>query len=195
MKNVFDIFEVNEDPNKVKEGCVLVSEPLGRDLFFKKSVIIIVEHNSIGSVGFVINKPYHISVKELIPDFMVSNVNVSLGGPVEPDTLHFLHGYGDQIENSKQIAPGLYWGGDFEQLQMKVNAGLIDPSKVRFFIGYSGWTSGQLADEIEQSHWIVSSMSNSDILNAPRNLWENCVQAMGERFKPWLNTPDMPAMN
>ena len=189
------IFALHEDPDKVKEGMILISEPLGRDLFFKQSVILIVEHNSVGTVGFVLNKPFHLPLKELIDDFPNGGNFVSLGGPVEPDTIHFLHTDGDIIGNAKEVTPGIFWGGDFEQLQLNVHSGAVDTQKVRFFLGYSGWAPGQLAEEIKHSQWIVSSISNPEILNSPVGMWEKCVREMGDRFKAWLNVPEEPSMN
>ncbi|MDD2564448.1 MAG: YqgE/AlgH family protein [Salinivirgaceae bacterium] len=189
------IFELKEDPKKVKEGMILISEPLGRDLFFKKSVVLIVEHNSVGTVGFVLNKPFHFPIKELINDFPNASSFVSLGGPVEPDTLHFLHTEGNIIEDAKEVIPGIFWGGDFEQLQQNVHSGAVDTQKVRFFLGYSGWAPGQLDEEIKNSQWIVSSISNLEILNSPMEMWEKCVFELGDRFKAWLNVPEVPTMN
>ncbi|HQA75969.1 MAG TPA: YqgE/AlgH family protein [Salinivirgaceae bacterium] len=195
MEDFDDIFIVNDDSAKVRKGSILISEPLGRDMFFKKSVILIVEHNRKGSVGFVINKPLFLPMREIFDKFPSIPDNISLGGPVELNSLHFIHTLGDMFGEAKRLKSNLYWGGDFEQMQMLMKAGLVDTTQIKFFVGYSGWEPGQLDDELSRSQWVVSKLSAEKIINSPRDLWNECIESLGQRFKPWLHVPDEPALN
>ncbi len=195
MEYFHDIYAVKEDPKKVREGVILISEPLGRDLFFKKSVILIVEHNAQGTVGFVLNKPFFLPMKDIFNEFPDIPNNISLGGPVEPNTLHFVHTLGDRFGNCKRISPDLYWGGDFETMQLNMKAGLVDNRQIKFFVGYSGWAPGQLDEELARAQWVVTDLSPGKIINSPANLWDDCIESLGQRFKPWLHVPEEPAMN
>ena len=89
----------------------------------------------------------------------------------------------------------LILGGDFEQMQMLMKAGSVDTTQIKFFVGYSGWEPGQLDDELSRSQWVVSKLSADKIINSPRDLWDECIESLGQRFKPWLHVPDEPAMN
>ncbi|HON18964.1 MAG TPA: YqgE/AlgH family protein [Salinivirgaceae bacterium] len=192
MKTFDNIFAIKDDPSKVREGVVLISEPFGDDMYFGRSVVLIVEHSKDGTVGFVLNRTISIQLKNLfgehnklpdIPD------NLSLGGPVEPNTLHFIHTLGPQLGNCKQILPDIYWGGDIEKVLYLKKTGLIDSRQIKFFIGYSGWAPGQLAEEINRSQWLISSISPGKIISSPSNLWEETIREMGEQYRVWLNVP------
>ncbi len=195
MEVFSDIFTVNDDPSKVHEGSILISEPLGRDMFFKKSVVLIVEHNRNGTVGFVLNKPFFLPMKDIFSKLPDIPDNISLGGPVEPNTLHFIHTLGNKFGDSKKLQSNLHWGGDFEQMHMSIKSGLVDLRQIKFFVGYSGWAPGQLNEELKRSQWVISDLSTDKIINSPRNLWDECIESLGQRFKPWLHVPEEPAMN
>jgi putative transcriptional regulator len=76
---------------------------------------------------------------------------------VESDNLYFLHNLPDRIPNSVLIKDGIYWGGDFNELNEQLAIGEIDANKIRFFLGYSGWEFGQLQGEIDADSWVVAS--------------------------------------
>ena len=91
---------------------------------------------------------------------------VGFGGPVNSSNLYYIHTLGDILENSICIQDGLYTGGNFEKLQGLINSGLVDTNQVRFFLGYSGWTAGQLEQELKDSAWIVTSSDSENIINS-----------------------------
>lgn len=195
MYDKHDIFKFIEDPNKIKPGSVLISEPFTRDAYFKKSVILISEHNDEGTIGFILNKPVKVTLKDLIKDFPDINTNVSIGGPVETNSVHFIHSLGKKIADTKNIIDQIYWGGDFKKLIQLANLGLIDENHVKFFIGYAGWKPGQLAEEIKNHYWKVSYLNQDEIIDNDPRLWYSAVEKLGEAFKLWLNVPENPAWN
>ena len=87
----YDFFSIDPGLTKPEKGKVLISEPFLGDNYFKRSVVLITEHNKEGSVGFVINKPVKIKIGEVMNDLPGVDHNFSLGGPVASDTLHFIH--------------------------------------------------------------------------------------------------------
>lgn len=195
MKKFDNIFSIKDDPSKVTEGVVLLSEPFSDDIFFGRSVVLIVEHNNQGTVGFVLNKPFSVPIARIFENIPEIPNNISLGGPVEPNTLHFIHTLGNQLGNCKQVLPDIYWGGDFEKMQYLLKSGLIDERQIKFFIGYSGWAPGQLADEINRSQWIVSKLPPGKIINSPKDLWLETLRSMGDEYKLWYNVPIDPKLN
>lgn len=198
MDKFNDLFLVKDDPTKVKEGSILISEPLGRDVFFKKSVVLIAEHNNKGTIGYVLNRTLNFFTKDTPDIFSLlskHSAKISLGGPVELNTLHFIHTLGNKLGNTVQLQHNLFWGGDFELLIEFLKAGTVSPNQVKFFAGYSGWSAGQLYKELINSQWVVSCLPTEEIINTPHKIWDMCVKSLGERFKPWLHIPEDPEMN
>ena len=130
-----------------KRGQFLVSEPNMQDLNFKRSVLLLTEHNHNESIAFIINQTTKLSVNDLIEDFPKFNAKVHIGGPVEKNTLHFIHSLGDKIDQSVAVSENLYWSGNFETLKTLIRNGEVKESEVKFFSGYSGWSPDQLEDE------------------------------------------------
>ena len=96
-------------------GILLIADPFLKDPNFKRSVIFLCEHQSEGSFGFLLNKTYEYSLKDLVNNADDLEIPVYFGGPVQTDTIHFLHQYPDLIEGGYPVTEGIYWGGDFER--------------------------------------------------------------------------------
>ena len=118
---------------KPKKGRLLISEPSMEDSNFFRSVILLAVHNKNESVGFVLNQPTKIKVHHLIENFPKSSFPIYIGGPVERNSLHYVHTIGTKIEGSQKILDGLYWGGDFEVVRKMVENNEVDSSNIRFF--------------------------------------------------------------
>ena len=121
-----------------EKGRVLITEPFLEDDYFERSIILLCEHNSDGSFGFVLNNYTELKLQDIV-DFPEFETKISTGGPVSEKHLYFIHTIGDEITDSIHIAGSIYMGGDFEQVKEKIKMGLIRPTQIRFFIGYSGW--------------------------------------------------------
>ncbi len=184
---------MQEQPEK---GKILISEPFLNDPNFKRTIILLTEHNEEGSIGFILNKPTQFRVHHLLEDFPEFDAPVYFGGPVQVNSLQFIHKAGNIIEDSTEICDGLYWGGSFEILKLLIEAKQIHPADVRFFIGYSGWTGGQLNDEIKINSWIVTSTSTENIFSdEPDKLWSGILKGMGKKFAILASFPENPSVN
>ena len=97
--------------NKIapEKGRLLISEPFLPDPNFERTVVLLCEHNDEGSFGFVLNKPSILRVKEVLEDVLSIDSIVYVGGPVQQDTLHFIH-RNSAVEKAVEIAPNVYWG-------------------------------------------------------------------------------------
>jgi putative transcriptional regulator len=183
--------------DNIKKGVLLIAEPsvIG-DVSFSRSVILLADHNESGSVGFILNKPLDFTVNDLVPDVEAS-FTVYNGGPVEQDNLYFLHTIPDLISDSIEISDGIYWGGNFEITKNLINSGLIQKDTIRFFLGYSGWTSNQLDEEIESNSWILSQNNfKSAILKTPSTeFWKEKIMELGGEYIIWSNAPENPILN
>ncbi|HHH53126.1 MAG TPA: YqgE/AlgH family protein, partial [Bacteroidetes bacterium] len=111
---------MNIKDTKIKKGDLLVSQPFMVDGNFRRSVVLLVEYNEEGALGFILNRPIDFSVDELMPDFPDFNAQGYFGGPVATNTIHFVHKVGELLENSVEVYDGIYWGGDFEKLKFLI---------------------------------------------------------------------------
>lgn len=190
-------FQIRSNTFNPKPGEVLLSEPTMNDLHFGRSVVLLIDHNDEeGTFGIIMNKPLRIKLNEVVDVFNDFNAPVYLGGPVAENQIFFMHTLGDLIPESCKIMEGLYWGGDAEALNTLIEQGIADNSKVRFFLGYSGWEKGQLVDELERNSWAVSKVSSHLLLNTPTDqLWKAIVSRMGKDYEMWSRFPKNPEDN
>jgi putative transcriptional regulator len=194
VEDLFNIAKLNK--TAPAKGKFLISEPFMEDNFFKRSVVFLCDHNEDGSFGFVLNNILSINMKDVMEGFEECEFEVGFGGPVNSSNLYYIHTLGDMLEGSITIQKGLYTGGDFEKLQSLINSGLVNQNQVRFFLGYSGWTAGQLEQEIKDSAWIVTNSAHENIINAKdKELWKNLLNEMGGKFKAIANFPEDPSLN
>ncbi len=181
---------------KIKAGQLLLAEPFMADPYFNRSVILLCEHNAEGSLGFIINKPLDIQVNDLLQDFPSIDLSVCYGGPVQVDTIHFLHNLGDLLEESVPILPGIYWGGSFEKLKFLVDNQLALSTNIRFFVGYSGWTEGQLQEEMKFGSWLhAEADSNYIFKDEPGQLWQRILDHKGDIYSVLARIPESNLLN
>ncbi len=181
---------------KAEKGRLLISEPYLPDPNFERTIILLCENNDEGSFGFVLNKPSLANVSEVMDDIKEYNRPAMVGGPVQQDTLHYIHRC-PSLEDSVEIATGIFWGGNFEKLLFLLDTKQMAHKDIKFFLGYSGWTSGQLAEELEQDSWIVSDLVSEDLVfdTEPEAMWKKTLTIMGGRFSVYSNYPKDPRLN
>jgi putative transcriptional regulator len=186
-----------EKEKEITAGKLLLSEPFMFDENFKRTVVLVCEHTEDnGTVGLILNKPINLRLNDIVEGFPPFHGKVFLGGPVGTDTLQFLHRVGDFIENSIQLADDLYWGGDFEQVKGMMSRNEIHPNHIRFFLGYSGWASGQLTDELKENSWIIANAYSRYIFDADNEkLWRTAMREMGGIYHTMAGYPESPILN
>ncbi|MDR3140151.1 MAG: YqgE/AlgH family protein [Tannerellaceae bacterium] len=192
--NIFKIKHNNPLPAK---GSLLISEPFLQNAYFQRSVVLLIEHNADGSMGFVLNKKTNLIINDFFPEFEnLSDIPIYLGGPVSSNRLFFIHTLEEVIPDSIKITDGLYFDGNFDKLKQYIVNGNSIKGKVKFFLGYSGWTKGQLGFEIKEDSWMVSRSANSNIMLADGELfWKRSLEVLGNQFKAWINFPKDPHLN
>jgi putative transcriptional regulator len=181
---------------KLKAGKLLLASANLLESNFKRTVLIMCEHNDKGSLGFILNRPMEFKVCEAIAGFEDIEELLHMGGPVQVDTVHFLHSRGDLIEDSLEILPGLFWGGDKNELSYLLNTGVMMPSEIRFFLGYAGWTPGQLEAEFEEGSWYTADASRELIFSDNyERMWSRSVRSKGGEYQIIANSPELPGLN
>lgn len=181
---------------KPQKGSLLVAEPFLGDSNFDRSVVLLTEHNENGSVGFVLNKPLELQLDDIVIGFPSLDTIVHHGGPVQQDSLFFVHNKGDLIPGSDHIQDDLFWGGELEPLKELIKCGLITAQNIRFFLGYSGWGRGQLDFEIDEKSWLVLENQGFDIFSSqPKEMWKKILMEIGGTYPLWANSPVDPNLN
>ena len=178
------------------QGVLLIADPFLKDPNFRRSVVFLCEHQNEGSFGFVLNRTYEYSLDELVTGLDDLKIPVYYGGPVQMDTIHFLHQYPSKIPGGFQVVDDVYWGGNFETAISLIRAGEIDPNKIRFYIGYSGWSSGQLNDELKEKSWLTVQATRKLIFHKEiDNVWKDALIHLGGEYEIMVNFPIDPTLN
>ncbi len=177
-------------------GILLIADPFLKDPNFLRTVVFLCEHKEEGSFGFVLNRQYENTLDELIPELEGHPLPVYYGGPVQLDSIHFLHQYPDEIPGSQEVAKGIYWGGDFEAVVNMIKNEHIDTSKIRFYVGYSGWNEGQLSAEMGEKTWLTVKATRQLIFHKNyEEIWKDSLKHLGGDYEIMVNFPIDPQLN
>lgn len=188
---------MNSTSQNIKEGDLLIAQPYMQDANFKRSVLYLCQHSrDEGAVGFVLNKPIHMKINQLAPDFPEFDAEVYYGGPVATDAMFYIHDVGDILDDSLAVKNGVYWGGDFEKLKFLISSKLIKPKNIKFFIGYSGWTAGQLEAELKERSWLLGDMDVNYVFKSESiSLWSRVLHNKGGVFTVLAQMPEHECQN
>tara|TARA_B100000902_G_C27078097_1_gene797473 strand:+ start:260 stop:808 length:549 start_codon:yes stop_codon:yes gene_type:complete len=173
---------------EVKIGTILISKPFMEDKRFEKTIILIVENNAEGIVGFIMNKNISNTIPIITNLFPKYNLNTKYGGPIDDKSrLFFIHKSPQYIKGSKEIKDGVFWGGELDDLENGLKSKEINEKEIMFFIGYTGWEKDQLKDEIEDGSWILHNM---DINELDINMdWSNLLITINKEYEVWATAP------
>ena len=181
----------------MKKGDFLVATPsIIGDYNFHRSCVLMVDVKESGSIGFIVNKKLEYTLDDLMENISTP-FPVFYGGPVEQDNLFFTHILGDLVPNSIQIDNDLFWSGDLASVLDHIESGKLCQNQIRFFLGYSGWSKGQLKSEFEDKSWVISDIikSNDWMEKNTEEFWKNEMRALGGRYLLWSNAPNNPISN
>jgi len=196
MNDIDRFLQIKTNNLSPAKGRLLLSEPFMGDYYFGRSVILLAEHNDEGTVGVILNKPATAGFNEVLKDFPEFDAPIYIGGPVETNSLFYIHLLGEQIEDSVEIRDGVFWGGDIEAIKEMILLKMIDPKDIRFYIGYSGWGKDQLKSELKRNSWLVSPADRTSIFNTdPLAMWSKFIDTMGNEYRYWNKFPIDPNMN
>ena len=185
----------------MRPGTLLISRPFLGDPNFERSVVLLCrDEPEDGTFGLVLNRLTSLTlgdVLELPPETGVAaaGLPIYVGGPVEPDTLHYLHRRSD-LPGAVHLGQDVYWGGDFVLLLGLIGSGDVAATEVRLFAGYSGWGVGQLAGEMQGQSWIRHPASAGKVFTLVSDaFWRDILREKGGRFKVLANYPVDPRLN
>ena len=190
MQSEIDLFAILPEDKIPEKGKILISEPFLPDTFFNRSIVYLTDHSPQGSVGFILNKKLDLNISSAIAGFGGWDENLNMGGPVAPDTLHYLHSAGNLIPKSVLIEDNIYWGGDIDAIRKLISTGRITHSQIRFFLGYSGWSAGQLERELKEDSWIIAKVKSDIVMNnRGDDTWKKVLRSFKNKYRMWQIFP------
>jgi len=178
------------------EGQLLLASPQLLDPNFVRTVVLLVQHNDMGALGLVINRPTGITVQDLwkqIGESLCENRQpVHLGGPVGK-SLMAIHTVDSLSE--MEVAVGVF----FAEKKKNLDAVVRRDERFKIFVGHSGWGPGQLESEIAQGAWRTIPARLEDVFDAADDLWQRLMQRAVAGMLPELlgikHIPVDPSLN
>ena len=170
-------------------GQLLIAAPSLFD-FFRRTVVLVIEHTEEGAIGVVLNRPSDTLVDEAVPalaELAAPEEPVWVGGPVAPDAVVALGEFSDPGEAGTTVLEGV---------------GTVDPSaphdslmRMRVYAGYAGWSARQLDGEVEEGAWIVTPAEPDDPFFEGGDLWSEALRRKGGGYRLLATMPADPALN
>ncbi len=170
-------------------GQLLIASPSLVD-FFRRAVVLVVEHNPEGAFGLVLNRPSETTLAEALPDLaelIARDEELHVGGPVQPNAVTAIGEHADPAEATRLIAGAV---------------GMVDLDsppelgRVRLFAGYAGWGPGQLDGELAQEAWITEPFHPDDAFaDSGGDLWASVLERKGSEFALLARMPSDPSLN
>jgi putative transcriptional regulator len=194
MEDLTDLLNITYNNIRPQKGKALISQPFMSDGCFKRSVVLLTEYSETGAIGFILNKQLQVTLGDMMEDFPAGESMLSIGGPVSTSTLHYLHTF-DNIPEAIEVVRGIYWGGNIDVVRKLLSLSVMKPGDIRFFLGYAGWSNGQLDDELKNDSWLVSDIQPSQIIHPSSDLWQDSVKSMGDQYRLWTTFPENPGYN
>jgi putative transcriptional regulator len=190
----------------VLDGYFLVSETELVDPNFHKTVVLIISHSEEGAFGLVINRPADLTLGEIIPDLdaEIGTARTFVGGPVEQHYLFTLHnGVPDAVRSEYSAAPcdGIVFEPAFGTLDtyLRNEWQSLAPGErpsFNFYLGYAGWSPGQLEKEIAQGAWLVLPADPAIVFHPnPEEGWSAALNRKGGLYKVIAQTGFKPSLN
>jgi putative transcriptional regulator len=176
------------------QGQLLVASPSLLDPNFRRTVVLVTEHNAEGAAGLVLNRPSEAEVVEAVPQLEPladDGEHVWVGGPVEQNAVLVL---GEFLDPDDAAVP-LFGSLGFPALDEPDDVVPLTTRR-RIFAGYAGWGSGQLEDELAREDWILEPASNDDAFTeAPDELWADVLRRKGGIYELVARMPEDPSVN
>lgn len=184
-----------EQPKYLKGQLLLDGGKLAGS-FFHHSVVLVCQHNAEGALGVILNRPGESTLGDSatvdIPE-RLQDLPLFIGGPVQPEAVTFLHT--DTFVPHANVLPNLNLGQSLESL-IELGESYSMTQQVKVFAGYSGWSPGQLEEEIRRGAWITHPASIDLVFSSDtENLWKNILRKKGWQYELLASAPEDLSLN
>jgi putative transcriptional regulator len=179
-------------------GQLLVATPALKDPNFDRTVVLLVAHEPGGALGVVLNRATEVPVSEVLGNWgtMAREPAVLFeGGPVQPESAICL----------ARTHPGVRRARGFHRVSGSIGTVdlSVDPESlqsslagIRVFAGYSGWSAGQLEEEISAGSWFVfDALPGDAFVDRPDDLWPMVLRRQGGILAAVAHFPPDVALN
>jgi putative transcriptional regulator len=176
------------------QGKFLLASPRLADPNFARTVVLMIQHNEEGALGLILNRPLEITVRQACEQSLGEECEVDeflhQGGPCE-GPLMVVHG--NELEKDADVLPGVFFTTEKAKIEALLRQQI---ALARYFVGYAGWSAGQLEAEMEIESWIIADAVPAFIFEEQTNLWMKLMR--GRVLRQWVDPsriPDDPTVN
>ena len=165
---------------------LLIAMPQLQDPNFRRTVLLMLQHDARSSFGLVLNRESDLAMSDLFESLQCewsgdADAVVHWGGPVQLDSGWMLIGDSLSLEPDgvelATVVPGVNFGSSLEIFKRVAGD---PPEDVRFYLGYAGWGPGQLEQEIAQGAWLSAPATPELIFGSPsEQMWDRVVRGLG----------------
>lgn len=178
------------------KGKILISNSTIISDEFNKTVVFMIEHDSSGAFGLVINKKSDFTLSDVVvglPESISRDIPMYWGGPVDHSFISILHNDLSFKDPGLAVIPGVYLSRSYDLL-----LGLVKSSEAQYkvFHGYSGWGAGQLESEFERKSWVLHKVNDRFILDKEEeDAWREALKSKGGIYKYFADHTKDPLLN
>ncbi len=198
----------NESTPASLKGYFLISESNMPDPNFYQTVVLLLEHNSDGAFGLVVNRRASLTLSEILPRFdtpLGNRTPVYIGGPVQQEYLFVLHSElpAEEVSASRsEPVPGVFFEPSFRLMEKYFDEEkwhsipADDRPHIHLFLGYSGWAPGQLEREMSQGSWIIHPAAPKIVFHPdPEEGWKDALRDKGGIYRVFADSNQQPGLN
>jgi len=182
-------------PTYLKGQLLLDSGALGES-FFKRSVVLICQHDAEGAFGLILNRASGNTLGQVLLADIPTHFKeqpLYVGGPVQLSTLSYL--LTDSFLPAASVMPNLDLGHSLEVLT-EMGESFSHTRKVRMFAGYAGWSAGQLEGEMQRKAWLTHPATLELVFgDNPEKLWHDILVQKGGKYRLLAEMPDDLSLN
>lgn len=170
------------EPSTLDTPLLLLAMPQVLDPFFHKSVVLLVQHEEEGSLGFIVNRPTELKISEILEDLEVSwggeeDSSAFFGGPVNPEVGTLVYLDKTSEDDGKELIPGVSATQSVNDLDLLSR---LPADSFRLFLGYAGWGEGQLEQELLRNDWLIAPVKHDLIFtDTPDDMWRQAFESVG----------------
>lgn len=191
-------------PASPLRGRLLVANPLLTDPNFDRSVVLVLAHGGEGALGVILNRPSDTGVDEILPRWAPLAATPGVlysGGPVNRRAVIGVAGrdagaVGARAGEGEQVRAWTAVSENLGTVDLELEPEQVPVERVRIFIGYAGWSAGQLEGEIAGgSWWVVDALPEDTFASRPERLWRDVLRRQGQPLAYVGSFPPDPKMN
>lgn len=169
----------SRNPSDLGAGKLLVASRELGDPSFAETVILLVHYDSEGAIGLMLNRRTDLPISKVLMQIKSAkdlSDPVYLGGPVETPTVFALLRSTDKLEGAEHVFGGVYWISSKTALEKTISSH-PKPGVFHVYLGYAGWTTEQLKNEVKLGGWFIFPADNETVFHAnPGSLWRQMIK-------------------